>query len=55
VGGGVTFRRKRLGIFVEQRYNPIWEEGSLHVGALLYFKKNKKRRGGKGNECPAYM
>jgi hypothetical protein len=55
VGGGVTFRRKRLGIFVEQRYNPIWEEGSLHVGALLFFKKNKKRRGGKGNECPAYM
>jgi len=57
VGGGVNFRYKRLGIFAEQRYNPMWKEGSLHVGALLYFKKKKKGRGGRGrgNECPAYL
>lgn len=53
VGGGALFRMRRLGIFAEQRYNPIWKEGTLHVGALFYFKKHKKRKG--GHDCPAYM
>jgi hypothetical protein len=52
VGGGISFRYKRLAIFAEQRYNPIWKEGSLHVGVLFYFKKKFR---GRGNDCPAYL
>lgn len=55
VGVGLAYRRKKVSFFVEQRYNPIWQEGTLHIGALFYFGKGKFGGRRKPNVCPAYL
>ncbi len=50
VGGGLVFLDKQLRPFVEYRYNPIFLEGSIHVG-LMFFPKI---RGTDRTHCPAY-
>lgn len=55
LGGGLAYRWRNVSFFAEQRYNPIWREGTLHVGALFYFGKGKKGGKRKANDCPAYL
>ena len=47
VGGGVVLGKRQLRPFVEYRYNPVWQEGSVHVG-LIYFPVTGH------TTCPAY-
>lgn len=51
VGGGLVFLDKQWRPFAEYRYNPIFLEGSVHVG-LMYFPKFKSRN---RTTCPAYL
>jgi hypothetical protein len=51
VGGGLVFLDKQWRPFAEYRYNPIFLEGSVHVG-LMYFPK---WRSSNRENCPAYL
>ena len=69
VGGGLLFGRGCWKPFLEHRYNPVWKEGSTHLG--IYWFPQCKGSGGRGggsgaakfkggggkknkNRCPAY-
>ncbi len=51
VGAGLVFLDKQIRPFVEYRYNPIFLEGSIHVG-LMYFPDFFQRN---RDTCPAYL
>jgi len=42
---------KKFRPFIEYRYNPVWLEGSIHVG-LMYYPEIRKRN---KETCPAYQ
>lgn len=50
VGAGVSYGYGKIRPFLEYRYNPVWLEGSVHLG-LTYFPD----WGGRKTICPAYM
>ena len=68
IGGGLLFGKGCWKPFLEHRYNPVWKEGSTHLGILWYpqcsFSGGKgngaaKFKGGNNggknkNRCPAY-
>jgi len=51
VGGGIAYGVKKFRPFIEYRYNPVWLEGSIHVG-LMYYPEIRKRN---KETCPAYQ
>ena len=57
--GGLIFGGGCFRPFVEHRYNPIWKEGSTHIG-LLWFPRcsgggaGAGGRGSRVDRCPAY-
>ena len=51
VGGGLVFLDKQVRPFAEYRYNPIFLEGSVHIG-LMYFPNFRSRN---RTTCPAYL
>lgn len=50
VGGGIAYGVKKFRPFIEYRYNPLWLEGSIHVGLMFYPERIGKSKG----SCPAY-
>ncbi len=51
VGVGVAYGEKQFRPFAEYRYNPVWLEGSIHVG-LMYYPDWMR---GSRSSCPAYQ
>lgn len=65
IGAGLLFGHGCWKPFLEHRYNPVWKEGSTHLGILWYPQcsfsgKGKGSRGSGGSRrsgghrCPAY-
>jgi hypothetical protein len=50
VGGGMAYGDGKFRPFAEYWYNPIWKEGSVHVGLMYYPEWNGRNKG----DCPAY-
>ena len=48
VGGGMAYGTGKFRPFAEYRYNPVWLEGSIHVG-LMYYPERRR------TICPAYQ
>lgn len=51
LGAGLLFGKRCFKPFVEQRYNPLFQEGSFHLG-FLWFPGCVS---GRNRTCPAYM
>lgn len=51
VGGGMAYGDGKFRPFAEYRYNPMWLEGSIHVGLMYYPKWLSRSR----SSCPAYQ
>lgn len=60
VGGGILFTKRCLRPFIEQRYNPLWREGTFRIGVMWYPGCNNKKSGNRSSKkrgavsCPAY-
>ncbi len=50
-GGGMAYGDGKFHPFAEYRYNPVWLEGSIHVGLMYY----PEWMGGSRTSCPAYQ
>jgi hypothetical protein len=70
VGGGLLFGKGCWKPFLEHRYNPVWKEGSTHLGILWFpmcsfsggkgngaarFKGGSNGSKKSNNRCPAYQ
>ncbi len=55
LGAGISVRKRNVAFFAEHRYNPIWQEGTIHLGAMFYTSKGKFGFRRKPNACPAYL
>lgn len=53
VSGGLIFGAGCFRPFAEHRYNPIWKEGSTHIG-ILWFPRCSASSGRSVDRCPAY-
>ena len=55
VGGGMAYGDGKWRPFAEYRYNPVWKEGSVHVGLMYFMKWSGKSKNKSKGDCPAYQ